>query len=87
MKLVSTLKVKRNELSSRSRERCFGWVNNVDALQCKNICDGAIKAGYINPVTEKSPDKVIEKSILSPKQRFCDEIYVRTYQPEYIKRV
>jgi hypothetical protein len=52
----------------------------------KTICDGAMKQAIINPITEMSDTKLVEKSIMNANRTFFDRIYVRTYEPDVIKR-
>lgn len=46
-----------------------------------------MKAAIFNPINEKAEDKAIERTILAPDRSFYDGIYLRNYEPEYIKRV
>eukprot|EP00347_Sterkiella_histriomuscorum_P004315 403360913 len=84
---MTVLKVKRDMFSARSKDRSRAWVDQIDQSDCKNICDGAMKAAVINPITEASEDKLLERTIFNANKTYYDRIYLRNYEPDCIKRL
>lgn len=42
--LYQKLKLKRERLGSRSRQRCNDWIRQVENSDCKTLCDGAARS-------------------------------------------
>ena len=76
-------------MGSKSRQRCQDWLNTVDPNDCKIICNGAL-VHSISPnrgaVDEDEASKEDAK-VLHPDKTFYDGIYLRSYEPDYVRRV
>lgn len=46
-----------------------------------------MKAAVVNPVTEASDNKLIERTIMNANKTFYDRIYLRNYEPDCVKRL
>ena len=102
--IASKLKIKKERLGSRSRQRQQEWLQMVDDEDCKLLCEGAIR-GSVSPTL--SPTKKMSNAgtltfqndfgvdegslngpsaILKPENTYFNRVYLRTYEPEYVRR-
>jgi hypothetical protein len=114
--LNQRLRMKRERLGSRSRQRCSEWLRQVENSDCKTLCDGAVRsslspeksqfprnstlkskglifdedleAGPLQPFEGTAPlfKREATKTILSPDKSHFNKVYVRNYEPEYVRR-
>jgi hypothetical protein len=64
----------------------MAWADRITNDDCKTICNGAIRSSISIPKNYDSKDVIFEKTIMRDHKTFYDRIYVRTYQPDCIKR-
>lgn len=83
--LVYKLQMRRNNLGSKSRQRTQDWLSAVDKGDCQLICNGA--SGTAERFGPTMRDDEVGETILSPDKTFYDGFYLRTYEPDFVKRV
>jgi hypothetical protein len=100
--LHKRLKLRRERLQSRSKQRTQDWIDGVDTEDAKNIVQGAMRQS-MSPKLRVGmelgqqieglsiEDQRVEKGALtlatqSPEKSYYNGIYLRNYEPEFVKR-